>query len=281
MSIDADKSLTITADILSLRQSKSKQIALGGSVGVENNITVGGSAIVNGELYLQHVTAPAEIQTTDQTYQLKGWTNTNDTIGSIPEGRVVAKLNVQDCIDIVNIAAGYSGQNQLPSSLGELFVRVKAWNPNGVAYGIPPQYEYNPSLDEYVEIPGTGFKSSRDLPETILAENEDVPIDGTNRVTSIELEAHAHQFKNLPLSLRSTPQDVIAEARDIENYPEVRGISKGSRPAKVLVKKYGESRSHDVIKSYAAEEAAKISSNNLSHPNITGDGVDKRPATAT
>ncbi|MGA1047387.1 MAG: hypothetical protein ACO3UU_05215, partial [Minisyncoccia bacterium] len=49
MSLDAGKSLTITADILSLRQSKSKQIALGGSVGVENNITVGGSAIVNGE----------------------------------------------------------------------------------------------------------------------------------------------------------------------------------------------------------------------------------------
>jgi len=89
----------------------------------------------------------------------------------------------------------------------------------------------------------------------------------------VELEAHAHQFKNLPLSLRSTPQDVIAEARDMENYPEVRGISKGSRPAKVLVKKYGESRSHDVIKSYAAEEAAKISSNNASHPNITGVGV--------
>jgi hypothetical protein len=47
------------------------------------------------------------------------------------------------------------------------------------------------------------------------------------------------------------PQDVIAEARDVESYPEARGISKGSRPAKVLVKKYGESGSHKVIQQYA------------------------------
>jgi hypothetical protein len=273
MSIDAGKSLTITADILSLRQSKSKQIALGGSVGVENNITIGGSAIVNGELYLQHVTAPAEIQTTDQTYQLRGWSREQDTVGSIPEGRVLAKLTVQDCVDIVNIAAGYSGEDQAPSSLDELFVRVKAWNPSGVSYGIPPEYEYNPDIDEYVQKPSTGFGASRDVPAVTGISNSDVPIKGTNRVTSIELETHAHQFKNLPLSLRSTPQDVIAEARDVESYPEARGISKGSRPAKVLVKKYGESGSHKVIQQYAQQEAAKIARNNSSHPNITGDGV--------
>jgi hypothetical protein len=273
MSIDAGKSLTITADILSLRQSKSKQIALGGSVGVENNITVGGSAIVNGELYLQHVTAPAEIQTTDQTYQLRGWSREQDTVGSIPEGRVLAKLTVQDCVDIVNIAAGYSGQGQAPSSLGELFVRVKAWNPSGVSYGVPPEYEYNPDIDEYVQKPFTGFGASRDVSAVTGIPNSDVPVKGTNRITAVELEAHAHQFKNLPLSLRSTPQDVIAEARDVENYPEVRGISKGSRPAKVLVKNYGESKSHKVIQQYAQQEAIKISNNNSSHPNITGAGV--------
>ena len=273
MSIDAGKSLTITADILSLRQSKSKQIALGGSVGVENNITVGGSAIVNGELYLQHVTAPAEIQTTDQTYQLRGWSREQDTVGSIPEGRVLAKLTTQDCVDIVNIAAGYSGQDQAPSSLGELFVRVKAWNPSGVSYGVPPEYEYSPATDEYVQKPFTGFGASRDVSAVTGISNSDVPVKGTNRITAVELEAHAHQFKNLPLSLRSTPQDVIAEARDVENYPEVRGISKGSRPAKVLVKKYGESKSHKVIQQYAQQEARKISNNNSSHPNITGAGV--------
>lgn len=273
MSIDAGKSLTITADILSLRQSKSKQIALGGSVGVENNITIGGSAIVNGELYLQHVTAPAEIQTTDQTYQLRGWSREQDTVGSIPEGRELAKLTVQDCVDIVNIAAGYSGLSAQPSSLGEMFVRVKAWNPSGVSYGVPPEYEYNPDIDEYVQKPSTGFGASRDVPAVTGISNSDVPIKGTNRVTSIELETHAHQFKNLPLSLRSTPQDVIAEARDVESYPEARGISKGSRPAKVLVKKYGESGSHKVIQQYAQQEAAKIARNNSSHPNITGDGV--------
>lgn len=262
LSLNAGKSLTITADILSLRQSKSKQIALGGSVGVENNITIGGSAIINGELYLQHVTAPAEIQTTDQTRQIRGWTRAVDTIGTIPEGRVVAKLTKQDCEDIVQVALGYSDDSKNNGGLsdrGEDFVRVKAWNPNGVAYGIIPQYEYNADIDEYVEKDGTGFRNgTRELPETVSEENEDVPIDGTNRVTSIELEVHAHQFKNLPLSLRSTNQDVIAEARDIENYPEVRGIAKGSRPAKILVKKYGESKRHSRLRAYSASEQRKV-----------------------
>jgi hypothetical protein len=274
ISLDAGKSLTITADILSLRQSKNKQMALGGSVGVENNITVGGSAIVNGELYLQHVTAPAEIQTTDQVQQLRGWTRTSDTVGSIPEGRVVARLTEIDCVDIVNIAAGYSGQPQQPSHLGELIVRVKAWNPDGVPYGIPPQYEYDPSLDEYVEKSGTGFKTKdRSRPETVAESNEDVPIDGTDRVTSIELEAHAHQFKNLPLSLRATPEDVVKEARDIESYPEVRGLAKGSRPAKILVKEYGESKKHKKLQAYSSKTRSSIANNNQSDPLITGRGV--------
>jgi hypothetical protein len=290
MSIDAGKSLTITADILSLRQSKSKQIALGGSVGVENNITVGGSAIVNGELYVQHVTAPAEIQTTDQTYQLRGWTRKEEVVGYIPQGRIVARLTKADCDRIIAIAGGWpDGAGTTPPNP---FVNVRAYNGSGAPLGVIPEYQYDEKIDEWSEKPGTGFSGSRDSSvignhppsEAIYSDQAwesgttieglyAVPIQGTNRITAVELEAHAHQFKNLPLSLRSTTQDVIAEARDVENYPEVRGISKGSRPAKVLVKNYGESKSHEVIQQYAQQEAKKISDNNLSHPNITGDGV--------
>jgi hypothetical protein len=290
MSIDAGKSLTITADILSLRQSKSKQIALGGSVGVENNITVGGSAIVNGELYVQHVTAPAEIQTTDQTYQLRGWTRKEEVVGYIPQGRIVARLTKADCDRIIAIAGGWpDGAGTTPPNP---FVNVRAYNGSGAPLGVIPEYQYDEKIDEWSEKPGTGFSGSRDSSvignhppsEAIYSDQAwesgttieglyAVPIQGTNRITAVELEAHAHQFKNLPLSLRSTTQDVIAEARDVENYPEVRGISKGSRPAKVLVKNYGESKSHKVIQQYALEEAVRISNNNLSHPNITGDGV--------
>ena len=309
MSIDAGKSLTITADILSLRQSKSKQIALGGSVGVENNITVGGSAIVNGELYLQHVTAPAEIQTTDQTYQLRGWSRREtrdfaEPVASIPSGRIIVRLTKEICHQICRVGGVgkpmnadkpkkdsddntlyFRGTEDLsdvgPYSDGRTYVILPAWNDNGVDYGVPPEYTYDQSIDEWVEKPGTGFSNaSRDRPDLSNdlgrksgGRNNDVPIIGTNRVTSFEMEAHAHQFKNLPLSLRSTPQDVIAEARDVENYPEVRGISKGSRPAKILVKKYGDSKSHKEIQLYSRLEATKIKNNNLSHPNITGDGV--------
>lgn len=303
MSIDAGKSLTITADILSLRQSKSKQIALGGSVGVENNITVGGSAIVNGELYLQHVTAPAEIQTTDQIHNIKGWTHSNQAVAYIPEGRIIGRLTPEICNAICLLGGvqlqDTDGDGQYGPPTGPAavkgYVEVPAWNnAGGFKLGVKPEYEYDPSLDEYTEKPSTGFGSSRNeyTPGTVPAPESPpwggsganaVPLQGTDRITAVELEVHAHQFKNLPLSLRSTPQDVIAEARDVESYPEVRGISKGSRPAKVLVKNYGESKSHDAIQQYAQQEANKISNNNSSHPNITGEGVgnqdDTRPAT--
>jgi len=294
ISIDAGKSLTITADILSLRQSKSKQIALGGSVGVENNITVGGSAIVNGELYLQHVTAPAEIQTTDQTHNIKGWTHSDQAVAYIPEGRIIGRLTPEICYAICRLGGVTILDSGLDLQFGlaggpaaaKGYVEVPAWNnAGGFKLGVKPEYEYNPSLDEYTEKPATGFAgSSRNqyTPGAVPAPESPpwggsganaVPLQGTDRITAVELEVHAHQFKNLPLSLRSTPQDVIAEARDMENYPEVRGISKGSRPAKVLVKKYGESKSHKVIQQYAQQEAAKISRNNADHPNITGVGV--------
>ena len=296
MSIDAGKSLTITADILSLRQSKSKQIALGGSVGVENNITVGGSAIVNGELYLQHVTAPAEIQTTDQIQNIKGWTHSDQVVAYIPEGRIIGRLTPQMCKDIClkagvkeidpGDAKGVGGPSNQFGPLGTGFVDIPAYNDKGgFKLGVKPEYKYDKSLDEYVEKSSTGF-GSKDRSKYVSGEipaaesppwggsgSNAVPLQGTDRITAIELETHAHQFKNLPLSLRSTPQDVISEARDIENFPEVRGISKGSRPAKVLVKKYDESRSHKVIQQYAEKEAAEITRNNLPHPNITGDGV--------
>lgn len=293
ISLDAGKSLTITADILSLRQSKNKQIALGGSVGVENNITVGGSAIVNGELYLQHVTAPAEIQTTDQTHNIKGWTHSSQAVAYIPEGRIIGRLTPEICNAICLLGGvqlkDSDDDNQYGPPTGPAaakgYVEVPAWNnTGGFKLGVKPEYQYNPSLDEYIEKPATGFGSNRNeyTPGEIPAPESPpwggsganaVPLQGTDRITAVELEVHAHQFKNLPLSLRATPEDVLKEARDVEAYPEVRGIHKGSRPAKILVKKYGESKKAKEINSYLAKAKQTINNNNVSRPEITGQGV--------
>lgn len=293
ISIDAGKSLTITADILSLRQSKSKQMALGGSVGVENNITIGGSAIVNGELYLQHVTAPAEIQTTDQTHNIKGWTHSNQAVGYIPEGRIIGRLTPEIC-NAICLLGGVQLQDTRndeqygpPTGPAEAkgYVEVPAWNDaGGFKLGVKPEYTYDDATDEWVEKPNTGFGSNRNeyTPGKVPAPESPpwggngsnaVPLQGTDRITAVELEVHAHQFKNLPLSLRATPHDVIAEAKDVENYPEVRGMSKGSRPAKILVKEYGESKRHKTLQTYLKSAKSSVASNNNSQPNITGRGV--------
>lgn len=289
ISMEAGKSLTISADILSLRQSKNKQLSLGGSVGVENNITVGGSAIINGEAYLQHVTAPAEIQTTDQNYQLRGWSRRESTdfaepVAAIPEGRIVVKLTRDLCYKICRWGGVKirhpRGDTNYEYTGGEPIqdVRLPAWNDEGVSYGVPPEYEYDEKLDEWVEKPGTGFANNRDVPFQTGARNNDVPLIGTNRITSYEMEIHAHQFKNLPLSLRATSEDVIMEARDIESYANVRGIPKGSRPAKVLVKKYKESNAHKEIMRHVRERSKEIDSNiqaaNLSSGQGTGTEED-------
>lgn len=65
--INAGGRLLISADIITLRQAGNKQVGIDGSLGVKNNVIIGGSAYVDGELFVQHITAPLEVQATEQT----------------------------------------------------------------------------------------------------------------------------------------------------------------------------------------------------------------------
>tara|TARA_R100000951_G_scaffold106089_1_gene100360 strand:+ start:13388 stop:15796 length:2409 start_codon:yes stop_codon:yes gene_type:complete len=49
---------------LVLKTSDGKQVGIDGSFGIKNNAIIGGSSFTNGESYLQHITAPAEVQET-------------------------------------------------------------------------------------------------------------------------------------------------------------------------------------------------------------------------
>lgn len=55
----------VTADIITFRQSQGKQVGIDCSLGVKNNVIIGGGAYIEGELFVNHVTAPAEIQETE------------------------------------------------------------------------------------------------------------------------------------------------------------------------------------------------------------------------
>jgi hypothetical protein len=65
--IDGGKRLELVADILSIRQRKREQVLIDSSLGVANNVIIGGGCHIEGDLSLHHITAPVEIQETELT----------------------------------------------------------------------------------------------------------------------------------------------------------------------------------------------------------------------
>jgi len=65
INIDGGKRLSIVADILSIRQRNRKQVLIDSNLGVSQNVVIGGGLHVEGELTVNHITAPVEIQETD------------------------------------------------------------------------------------------------------------------------------------------------------------------------------------------------------------------------
>jgi hypothetical protein len=57
--------VSIVADILTIRQRNRGQVLVDSNLGVSQNVVVGGGMHVEGELSVNHITAPAEIQETD------------------------------------------------------------------------------------------------------------------------------------------------------------------------------------------------------------------------
>ena len=66
INIDAG-TLNISAEILRLRNKRGKQIYIDDNLGVNKNLIVGGGLSVDGELFVQHITAPTEYQVTELT----------------------------------------------------------------------------------------------------------------------------------------------------------------------------------------------------------------------
>lgn len=65
VNIDGGSRLSLIADIISIRQRNRDQVLVDSNLGVSQNVIVGGGMHVEGELTVNHVTAPAEIQETD------------------------------------------------------------------------------------------------------------------------------------------------------------------------------------------------------------------------
>ncbi len=65
--LDGGTNLSIISNLLTIRTRNRDQVVIDDNLGISRNLVIGGGAYVNGELYLQHVTAPVEFQVTEST----------------------------------------------------------------------------------------------------------------------------------------------------------------------------------------------------------------------
>tara|TARA_R110002051_G_scaffold194884_2_gene263095 strand:+ start:2038 stop:4425 length:2388 start_codon:yes stop_codon:yes gene_type:complete len=61
----SSKRVNIAAEMLTLRNKNNRQVLVDGNLGVNQNVVIGGSLHVEGELSVHHITAPVEIQETE------------------------------------------------------------------------------------------------------------------------------------------------------------------------------------------------------------------------
>jgi len=89
MNIDGGTNLSIIADIMSIRSRSRNQVVIDDNLGISKNVIIGGGTYTNGEVYLQHVTAPVEFQVTESTKINAGatlWSITGATITGTGSG---------------------------------------------------------------------------------------------------------------------------------------------------------------------------------------------------
>ena len=59
--------VTISGDVIYLKNKNNGQVVVDSNLGVSNNVVIGGGLYANGEVYLNHITAPFEYQVTEST----------------------------------------------------------------------------------------------------------------------------------------------------------------------------------------------------------------------
>lgn len=104
--IDGGTNLSVIADLITIRTRNRNQTVIDDNLGISKNVVVGGGTYTNGEVFLQHVTAPVEFQVTESTtIQDSGYTITGATITKSGGGDIFSG-------DTVTITGGILAINQ-------------------------------------------------------------------------------------------------------------------------------------------------------------------------
>jgi len=177
--------VNISAQILSLRNTKQKQILIQNSLGVTNNVVVGGSVSVEGELFVQHVTAPAEYQVTQAT----------TTFGTMQENTAFGGLAV---IGPINVPLpGQLQTDTLQSLISQIpGLGFLAASNNG---------NTNICIADLTTGLVNGYITA---PISVL-------LAGPSSPDAIAISEHSHIFRNLPLTLHDANSEVRKDAQEI------------------------------------------------------------------
>jgi len=184
--------INISAEILSLRNTNQKQILIQNSLGVTNNVVVGGAISVEGELFVQHVTAPAEYQVTQSTTaygQIQPGTITEGVtlIGPINYQIKTTQLSEADAATGATAGAAGGGSGGL---LAAAVAKI-----NSATAGL--KVDQNGNVSGYIVAPFVNV--------TGLASNPN----------AIAVSDHSHVFRNIPLTLYDSNSDVRNDAKEI------------------------------------------------------------------
>jgi hypothetical protein len=249
INIDGGKRVSIIADIVAIRQRNRKQVLVDSSLGVSKNAIVLGGGYFEGELHVQHITAPAEVQNTNKTicfgaavtdqanmngkvigfgvplsnwpvkgqqagYKENGQDNQGEPyIGFTDSSVTVARLEK-------DITIGYIPATEISSKVKDSMggfcsatgpLIVKASSSGSPGGGDVPCKGSGPGTGDFsvrgsVKGADTGSGGSNAAKMPII-------VYGTGRDDdSIVIPEHSHMFKNIPLTLMQTNQEVRTQA---------------------------------------------------------------------
>jgi hypothetical protein len=239
VNIDGGKRLSVIADIISIRQRNKQQVLIDSSLGISRNLIVAGGAYIDGELFVNHVTAPVEYQQTEgKVIWGAAATDPTNSLGKIIGfGVPMSTLAVSKGTSFVPPLPGIFGADGTPPYLGYTdstrivgyipVDTVATWdNPQIQTCGVCEIVVPGPNLTP-IAVYGSGsanlsIKGSNQGAGGMDASQMPIVVYGTGRDNdSIFIPEHSHMFKNLPLNLVDTNADVREAAKVVHSGPAI------------------------------------------------------------
>ena len=119
-SIDGGTNLSVIANIIAIRTRAQEQVLIDDNLGISKNVIIGGGAYINGETFLQHVTAPYEFQSTETT-KIQATNGTWSTSSGDAPSNIVGTITI-DPTGSGNAQRGTSYQVKLDINAGTLTI---------------------------------------------------------------------------------------------------------------------------------------------------------------